>query len=207
MLQEKTQGIYLTITRGMLVQRVKADTAGAISRQNKNGDTVWEKEYQSIEGYIRDISTREHDYGKDWVLKMDDGKISCIVQMGYRSGYAVCFFNRLSNLDLTKMVKLSPFIVTENDKTKSRMGIFQQGATVKSAHSKENPNGMPAMKETTFKGEQVWDDTEKWAWVEEQVKSLVWPGSADKQEANGMAEFREEMNRAEKERYGDDLPF
>jgi phosphoribosylamine-glycine ligase len=60
-------------------------------------------------------------------------------------------------------------------KNKSSLFINQNGASIKHAFTRENPNGMPDMEQVTVKGQQVWDDTKRIEFLYNMVATTIIP--------------------------------
>ena len=64
-------GVFLSISNGKLVRQFKQATDHSVSRVNKAGKEVHEEFYDSLIGQIKDIKTKESEYGgnsgyRDW---------------------------------------------------------------------------------------------------------------------------------------------
>lgn len=162
--------VFLTISDGKLCKRVQSPTANSKERINKEGKLVHEEFFNGWSGKIIDISTRESDYGKDWMIKVDDGECIAVIQFKYSSGYAASFLKALPNVDLEKEVSISPNLKIEGDKKKTTIFLNQDGKSVKWFYTKETPNGIPSLKKVKIKGVEQWDDSEQMEFLETMVK-------------------------------------
>lgn len=81
----------------------------------------------------------------------------------------------LPNIDVKKEIKVSPQVKEVDGKQKSSLFINQDGASIKHAYTKENPNGLPQMKQVKVAGNLVWDDTEALEFLENMVKKDILP--------------------------------
>ena len=63
----------------------------------------------------------------------------------------------------------------DKDKQKQFSYIKQDGATVKSKYTKDEPNGMPPMEKKKLKGQEVWDDSDQLDFLDEMLKKDVLP--------------------------------
>ena len=84
-------GVFLSISNGKLVRQFKSPTEHSVSRVNKAGKEVHEEFYDSLIGQIKDLKTKESEYGKFWVITVSDGSINYFLEMKYSSGYSVSF--------------------------------------------------------------------------------------------------------------------
>lgn len=180
-LQKNSGGAtYLSIADGKIVRNHKEAKAGVtVSRTTKTGKTVHEEKFDSITGRIVGLKTHENDYGKQWHLTMTDGEDSYIVTMPYSSRYSTSFLKALPNIDLTKDVKLMPWSMTDKqDASKKITGItmWQNDGNgfvkIAPAFTKEEPNGLPQMKQVKVKGVMTWDDSDMMEFLEAKAMSL-----------------------------------
>jgi len=178
-LETRTGGNYITILDGKLCQRVPEGTAGSVERVNKVGNTVHEKFYDSFTGKLVGISVQDGNYGKTWNFSFRDNGELYTLQLSYSNSFATAFLKQLPNVDLTKVMKVSPSVKEVDGKKRSSLFINQDGQTIKHAYTKENPNGMPDLEQVTVKGEKVWDDTKRIDFLHEMVMSNIVPKLAD----------------------------
>jgi len=175
-------GKFITIFNGKFTQRVPESTEGAVQRTNKDNKVVFEKYYDNFTGKLVGISTRESSYGKQWLFAFKDELEVYNLALSYSSGFASAFLKMLPNIDITKEMLVSPSVEEVDGKKKSSLFVKQSGAWIKSAFTKDNPNGLPKWKQVTVKGQLVWDDSEAMAFLEEMVKRDIIP-KLPKQEA------------------------
>lgn len=167
--------VFLGIANGKIVRQFKEKTEKSISRVNKMGREVHEEFYDSLSGILKDVSTKESDYGKFWVVKMEsEGKLYQI-EMNYSGGYAASFLKTIPNADLNKEFTLTPKLTIEGDKKKSVLFINQMGSGLKWFFTRDNPNGMPDLAKIKVKGKDTWDDSDRMEFLENYVKSNILP--------------------------------
>jgi len=206
-LENRQGGNFITILGGKFCQRVTEGTEGALKRTNKIGNVVFEKFYDNFTGKLVDITTRDGDYGKSWNFMFQDKGEVYTLQLSYSNSFSTAFLKMLPNVDLTKEMKVSPKTQEVDGKRKSSLFINQDGKALKHAYTRDNPNGMPDMKQTKVKGVVVWDDTERLEWLEKMVEKdikpkLTGPVEYKKEAPTGLAEDgAKEINVAE------DVPF
>lgn len=115
---------YLNISFGKIREKVTKETPGAVSRENKNGDTVWEMVDNSVEGKITGIRYKEHsEYGNSYEITIDDGEEVFNLSLHEDSKFANGFLTRLPNVDLNKFVTIMPYEFTPSDSDKKRSGL------------------------------------------------------------------------------------
>lgn len=169
-------GKYITILGGKFCIRAKQDTPGAVARVNKKGNTVYELFYDSFTGKLVNIRTTDGPYGKNWEFDFRDKGDVYTLQLSYSNSYATNLLKILPNVDLTQEIKVQPSQkIDEKGKTKSSLFVSQDGKTLKHAYTKDAPNGLPPMEQVTVKGQLVWDDTKRLAFLQEMVNTKILP--------------------------------
>lgn len=173
---QESNAIFLTISNGKICKKVQKKTAISVERVNKNGVTVQEEYYKGWKGLITAIAVREHkDFGKFWNVTLTDDQGDAILQMNYSSGYANAFLKTLPNIDLSSDVVITPNLKMEGDKKKTTLFITQHGVPIKWAFTKDNPNGIPELKQVKVKGKMTWDDSDLMEFLEKMVMTEIVP--------------------------------
>jgi hypothetical protein len=178
----QSSSIYLQISNGKLVRSFSSPTPKSVSRTNKVGKEVNEEFYDSLTGYVKGISTKETEYGKFWVINVNDGENDYTLSTNYSGGYAVSFLKAIPNADLSRVMTITPKIMVDGDKRNSVMFINQDGKGLKHYWTKDNPGQLPNLEKIKIKGKDTWDDTKRLEYLENFVKDLfnskVEPASA-----------------------------
>jgi hypothetical protein len=178
----QSSSIYLQISNGKLVRSFSSPTQKSVSRTNKVGKEVHEEFYDSLTGYVKGISTKETEYGKFWVINVNDGESDYTLSTNYSGGYAVSFLKAIPNADLSRVMTITPKIMVDGDKRNSVMFINQDGKGLKHYWTKDNPGQLPNLEKIKIKGKDTWDDTKRLEYLENFVKDLfnskVEPASA-----------------------------
>jgi hypothetical protein len=167
--------IFLQIANGKIVRQSKTPVDGSVSRINKLGREVYELFYDSLTGIIKDITTRESDYGKSWIVKVNSDGKNYQLEFNYSSGYATTFLKALPNVSFGNLVTLSPKLIIDGDKKKSVLFISQDGRGLKHYFTKDNPNGLPDLKKIKIKGKESWDDSDRMEFLEQYVQNNIIP--------------------------------
>jgi hypothetical protein len=167
--------IFLQISNGKIVRQSKVPVENSVSRINKLGREVHELFYDSINGVITDVVTRESEYGKSWVVSIkSEGKLYKL-EFNYSSGYATSFLKALPNVSFGDVVTLSPKLIIDGDKKKSVLFISQDGKGLKHFFTRDNPNGLPELKKIKIKGKESWDDSDRMEFLEQYVQNNIIP--------------------------------
>lgn len=174
-LEQREEGNYITILGGRFCQRVQEGTEGAETRVNKLGKTVHEKFYDSFTGKLIDIKVKDGNYGKTWNFSFKDKEEVYILQLSYSNSFATAFLKMLPNIDLSKEMKVTPSVKEVDGKNRSSLFVNQDGVAVKHAYTMAEPNGMPDMEQVEVKGEKIWDDTKRIAFLHNMVVKDILP--------------------------------
>jgi hypothetical protein len=178
-LGQNNNAIFLNIADGKIIRRFQSATKDSkervLTKGPNTGKVVHEEHYSFVEGLITDIQTKDSDYGKSWVVTIDDEGEKYILQMDYSGGYSSAFLKALPNVDLSQKVKLSPKMTIEGDKKKTTLFINQGGTAAKHFYTKDNPNGLPQMVQKKVKGKMQWDDSEMMEFFENMVNTQILP--------------------------------
>lgn len=175
-----TKTFYLTPSGGKLQLASKEKKEGYEERivETSKGDriTKYVKEFDALSGLISDVSVEDSEYGKKWVVNIQDGSDTFILRFAYSSGYSETFLQQIENVDLSKPVYISPSYreIEKDGKIRKQTGLWlrQDNELVKFKYSKDNPQGRPDKTETTYKGKTVWDDTDRLRFHESAVAKL-----------------------------------
>jgi hypothetical protein len=170
-----SNAIYYSIYDGKICRQFKEPTAKSKTRVNKNAKTVFEEFYDYIDGIITSITIKDGDYGKFWIVTLEDGGHTQTLQIQASSGFGNGFLKALPNVDLNSKVKLIPSTKQEGDKKKSTMFISQHGNPVKWFFTKDTPNGLPELTQKKVKGKLIWDDSEAQEYLEAYVRDHIVP--------------------------------
>lgn len=173
---KQSNAVYLTIGDGKIVRKFLQPTAESVTRTNKENKVVHEESYKGWKGKIIDIEFKDHkDYGRFVNVTIDDGDGLAILQMKQGSGYATAFLKTLPNVDLSTEVLISPSMKIEGDKKKTSLFVNQHGVALKWAYTKDNPNGIPELKQIKVKGKLTYDDSDIVEFLENMVKEDIIP--------------------------------
>lgn len=215
----RNDATFVKIVKGLgLVVRVKEGTEGANERQLKNGETVHELVFDTLSGYIQEIKTRDVTFNdksmKFWAVTITDHGSTYILSMPYSSRYSSSFLKRLPNLDLKAEVTIHCAHFADDDRTV--LWLTQEGVKVEQAYTKEDPNGLPEMKQVKVKGELVWDDSEMMDYLEAMVEKDIKPKLAELNQVESLgapdddedvANDAQTATATKMDKDEDDLPF
>lgn len=198
--------IYLSITDGKISRRVKEATATSVARTTKENKLVHEELYPAWKGRITNITTKENDYGKQWLVTITDEDGDAVLQMPYSSGYANAFLCTLPNVNFNDEVVIVPKLTKDGDKKKTTLFINQYGSGLKWFFTKDDPQGLPGLKKLKVKGKETWDDSDKMEFLEEMVKTKILPQLNGKAGPKQAAKPSEPIE-VEAEELEEDPPF
>ncbi len=206
----QSSGKFITVLFGKFAERVDPDTVGAKSRVNKIGNTVWEKFYSDFTGRLVNVKVRDGGvYGKQWNFVFKANNETYNLQLPYSNNLSTSILKMLPSVDLTKLITLQPSMKTEDGVTKTSIFLKQNGETVKYAHTKTNPNGMPEKEVVMVNGVGVSDYTKQLLFLESIVNNLMpkFEGSSEEkveEKGSGLGDF-DGVN--ESKEVGEDDPF
>lgn len=172
---------YLNILGGKITQKVKEGTPGAISRINKQNKEVWELHFDTLNGRIVDFNLEESDYGKVWVVTIQDGIDYYYLHLQQSGRITNGLMHRLPNIDFSKEITIKTFRIFNEQKQRDQdYLVVYQGGTAKSNkienfYTKETPNGLPQMVQVKVKGQMVWDDSDQIEFITNMVLNEVKP--------------------------------
>jgi hypothetical protein len=166
---------FYNISNGKICRQFKEPTDNSKERINKTGKKVHEEFYDYIDGKIIGIETKDSDYGRSWIVTLQDDDGKYVLQMPYSSGYSAAFLKTLPNVDLSTSVKLIPKLTIEGDKKKTTLFVNQHGKALKFAYTREMPNGLPELKQIKVKGKLTYDDSEIMEFLEAMVVEQITP--------------------------------
>jgi hypothetical protein len=181
-LTNQSQGgskVFLSISNGKLVRSYKEKVEGSVSRVNKAGREVHEMFYDSLEGIIKSVDTKDGDYGKFLVVNVESNGVNYQLEMNYSSGYSASFLKTLPNVKLSDIVTITPKLTIDGDKKKSVIFLNQGRVGIKWFFTKDNPNGMPDLTKVKIKGKETWDDSDRMEFLENYAKSLFGGSKAE----------------------------
>lgn len=194
---------YLTCSRGKWRERVTESTPGATARTitpeegGKQPYTVFEIVNDYVSGTIRSIEVQDDnkDYGRQWLITIQDDQEVLGLQFRYDSGYAFAFLSKLPNADVLQPISFYPYFFEEE--RKARLVLKQDNESIPSYFTKEDPKGFPAFPEGADKDEiTIWKiDVMKFlvAYLNEHIMSKL-PGKPEEKEIST------EDNRSDAER-------
>ena len=212
--KNNNNGKFLGITNGKISLRVPEGTEGAVERETKNGDTVYEEYFDSVSGYIVGGGVERKKIGDNTIeqvtvkIKDSDGD-HFTLNIPWASRVRDSFIKVLPNLDVSKQVEIVVF-PSKNAKDKGRpvLIVKQDGSKVDWAYSRTEPNGLPQPTKRTVKGIETWDFSivEDWLWSKGEEFFSQFDG--DEPPVGQDESVDEESGEETQSRSGsDDIPF
>jgi hypothetical protein len=142
---------FVTIVGGKWVLAVPEGTEGAVERVNKLGKTVHELQFTYVDGTLREGRMKIGQFGTTLELDLEDEGQVYVVQIPVPSDYFSAFGKCCENIDPTKKLFLG--LGFDKDRGHPFLYIKQDG----SAHTKDEPNGLPPWEKKTVMGKVTWD--------------------------------------------------
>lgn len=166
---------FVQINGGRFKVKAKEGEEGAISRVNKNNETVWEHAYGTLSGHIVEIGTKDlgEQYGSILEVTLQDADGKYKVSLPFYKSQALTFLKKLPNVNPNEPVELSVWNVTEGTVTRTILNVKQNGVTVPQKWTKENEGELPKWEKVKSKIQgkivEIWDSTEQFNYLIEKV--------------------------------------
>jgi len=150
--------IYLTIKEGKVARKMGEE---------------WNY-YNSVSGSLKEIGTRTNKFDEqECFIILDDAGERYQLQLKQSSSYFRAFASMADNIDVSKRLEFIPLLKEEGGKKQVGLILMQDGASIKWAHTKNNPNGMPQPQVLEKKnGEKIYDWSERDAFLLDKVNDL-----------------------------------
>lgn len=164
---------FLSVNDGKITRRVEEGTPNAVKKTKKDGTHYHELQYPAVSGYIVGVNKRETQWGTNLAIDISDNGELFSLEMPWSSRYSSGFFCCMPNIDVSRKIRFSPYmkVVSNNGKDVKKTMLYLAYSDIKDekgnfkqiewAYTKDNPNGLPEMKQIRVKGADVWDDTER----------------------------------------------
>ena len=149
------ESTMITIVGGKWTRRVPEGTEGATKRTNKLGAEVSELSYDHVDGQLIGGAFNTSEYGTDLILPIQDGDVYEL-HIPADSDYFRTFAKLCEGLDVSKPVFLGLGVPDDGF---PYLYVQQEGKTLKSNYTKDNPNGMPSWEKKEEMGKVKWDKT------------------------------------------------
>ena len=165
---------YLTISEGKLCMRSKEAREGYTTRMTKTGKEVHERQFDSVDGVVTDVYSKDTEYGRKWIIELKDDVGRYILQLSYDSSYAKYILYALLNTSqysLLRSINIKPFYFEDKPSGKWRKGVTVQQDKNKIPW-KFDIKEIPPMVQMTVKGEKIWDDTDQLAFLQREVDAM-----------------------------------
>lgn len=203
---------YYSVTAGKVVKslgKVKPENMEGVTERTTDDGPRYEIQSDYIAAHItgarlKDPPEGKSDWGKQVELSLIAGGQKAILNIKFDSSYGRGFMFPLPNVDLSLPVEIEPYAYTSKDgKDKRGLSIIQDGQKIDWAYgTKDNPDGMPPLKQVKFKGETRWDNTDQMAYLEKRFNDWAAQFESEKpqeqtageQESPSFAEAKGEVD-------------
>ena len=134
-----------------------------VAKEMKNPDAVG---YPELEGTIVGFNIVDDEYEGQTIRKLviklqDEEGENYILSIGFESVYASQLINFLKNADLKdKLSLVGTMREDENKNKKYSILVKQNNVFLKAYYTKDNPNGMPPLKQVIVNKKKTWDKTD-----------------------------------------------
>ncbi len=165
---------YVNIFDGHFAVTAAPHEEGAEKRINKNNVEVWEYLYNTLTGKITGINVAENDYGKSWVIDIEDGPEKYVLKLPFTSRYTKGFLYKIGNADLTKPMDLQIGKFLKDGREIGYLTIFQ-GKKIEPVWTRESPGELPPLKKVMVRGQEIWDDSEQLIFLQGYIENVIAP--------------------------------
>lgn len=165
--QEKkgTATRWLTLSNGMLIEKVDETNEKAKKRINKKGVEVYEKEWDFIYGEIKSIQVEDNQFGEKEIKVGIHSDTHYVITIKFDSSYGRGFLAQIFNVDLSKVVIFTPWQKKFDDTTRTNLYLsyhpgdlnkvyqpeFIKAYSFKNKVEYKNPEGTPEIEWVTSK--------------------------------------------------------
>lgn len=175
---------FLSVVDGKFEKRLKEPTETSTWRTTKDGKSICVQQYKGVSGKITGLLKKTHEHqGQVFTslnITIDDGENKFVVSLPYDSGLTRTFFQSMENIDYDKEVVFTAS-KTKNEDGKEVTNIFiaHDKKNVERKYTKKwqeaNPGvpSSPPWKQITYKGKQVWDNSDEVAFFEAIMAKIV----------------------------------
>lgn len=171
--------------------------------------------YDELVGRITSLRIDNVNFKKDVptkVLKvaLTDEEGTSEITLTFDNISTTNFIKFLKNADLTEEVSIIPIQKEEDGVKKKSILIQQNGKFLKSYYTKDDPKGLPQLKQTKFKGEVKWDNGDQLTFLENVIKTELAPQLVPFESKGQKVNYVAKVDREDEpndEVINDDLPF
>jgi hypothetical protein len=218
---ERNNAQFWNVKNGLLCKRCDEHTEGA-SKQNKEDGTVYyEIQKPNFTGRLVKVDIREAKIGDKTEKFLDVHFLANkeVVKIGMKldSGYGFGFLSTIPSAKIDGLILIAPFYKEADGKKETKIFIKDETCEgkewCKQFFTKDNPNGLPDLEKTTYKGKEVWDNTKRLAYFENTLipklnegLKKIW-GDGSETAATTSAPKAEPKAAPKPEPVHDDLPF
>lgn len=183
-LGNKEYGKIITIVKGSFTQRLRdgeeapkgtREETRVLEKGQNAGTEVREARADALENnIIESAEFVENMFGTNFILHMiDESEERFDLQLPIESQFYKQFVKRIDNLDMSKTVTFVLGKETKGENSRSFMYLLQDGQSVKMAHTKDNPNGMPPPEQKEVRGKVTWDWSAQEEWLDKKAEEFV----------------------------------
>lgn len=233
--------IYLKIANGKITrewnEEPKSDwvpidkelKTRTVTKGKNQGATRWYIEYDEVSGFILNVEVKNLENSNIIELYLQEGPDTYIITIPEESAYGRDFLMKMKNIDITKELFVSPWLMTAEEWLKLTgkkrqsdkvglslyLGESTKENAVKPYYTKDNPNGLPPLEEKVVKGKNTYDSTnmdnflydELMKWVSEVNAKLNGPSSTKIEAVKEVPSTSSILVSSLAEIDEDDLPF
>ena len=194
---------FLTVYNGNICQRVEKGTPQSVEVTSATGNVRSLLMFDCIISTLKGLTVSENEFNgkttEQLNVKLYDGVINECLTVPLHSNEAQSIIHRLSapHIDLNAEIRIAAML---DEKKYSLVYIQQDGITIKSPYTKENP--APAWKQLKVNKQIVWDKTEFLEHLKQLIEVINSKLNVSKTEPTKNA-----FTKIDESEINDDLPF
>lgn len=141
---EQSRATFVGIFKGKLTIRAKEGDEGAVMRENKNGDKVWEFHHPNFTGTLINVECIKHEkMGYQYVVSLDDVGSLYKLSIAVESKYGDNFISKLLSIKRGQLITLSPYEFEKDGSKNTGISITVNGEKIPALITKDNPMDRP----------------------------------------------------------------
>lgn len=170
--------IYMEINKGAIIETRTEPFEGSTPFLTKKGRTLHEVRYKEVEGTLTDIRLEENEWGKNWILTLNDIGEVYKIRLPYSSSHTLALLQKLPAVpDFSEPLMICAWEQKGNnpDYPNTAINLMQAGQKVATYYTKDDPKGLPPFEQKTINGKTVWDTTATMEFLWNMIKTTIHP--------------------------------
>lgn len=170
--------IYMEINRGAIIETRNEPFEGSTPFVTKKGKTLHEARFMEVEGTLTDIKLDENEWGKYWIITLNDVGELYKIRLPYSSSHTLTLLKKLPSVkDFSEPIMICAWEEKGNNPAypNTALNILQKGQKVPTYFTKDDPKGLPPFEQHTINGKTLWDTTACMEFLWNTIKTTILP--------------------------------